>query len=137
MQTTAAPEHIFAAWDEALQKHDLEATLALYAPDATLESPLVRTLMGEESGVVRGSDELRRFYERVYARQLPLRGHHRTFFFTDGKGLMSEYPRVTPSGEQMDFVEVMDLRGGRIQYHRVYWGWRGVKVLDEDRHHPE
>jgi hypothetical protein len=35
---------------------------------------------------------------------------------------MWEYPRDTPDGEQMAFVEVMELKGGLIQHHRVYWG---------------
>ena len=56
-------------------------------------------------------------------------------FFTDGKTLIFEYPRQTPEGEQMDFVEVMEIKDGLIQYHRVYWGWRGFKVIQEDSYH--
>jgi len=48
---------------------------------------------------------------------------------------MWEYPRSTPSGEQMDFVEVMDIENGLIRRHCVYWGWYGVRLLEEDRHH--
>ena len=44
-------------------------------------------------------------------------------------------PRETPSGEQMDFVEVMELEDGLIHAHRVYWGWRGVDVLINDQYH--
>jgi hypothetical protein len=29
-------------------------------------------------------------------------------------------------------VEVMDVKDGLIQHHRVYWGWRSVKVLEDD-----
>jgi hypothetical protein len=29
----------------------------------------------------------------------------------------------------MDFVDVMELRDGLIQKHRVYWGWFGFGVL--------
>src|SRR4051794_3386918 len=47
-------ERIFQAWDEALGARDLDASMALYQPDATLESPLVRHLLGAEEGVVRG-----------------------------------------------------------------------------------
>jgi len=33
----------------------------------------------------------------------------------------------------MDFVEVIELNDdGLIQYHKVYWGWRGVAVLSRD-----
>jgi hypothetical protein len=43
--------------------------------------------------------------------------------------------RETPSGEQMDFVEVMEIEDGLIHAHRVYWGWRGVDVLINDQYH--
>lgn len=40
-----------------------------------------------------------------------------------------EYPRETPDGEQMDIVEVMEIRDGLIAHHRVYWGWYSVGML--------
>ena len=50
---------------------------------------------------------------------------------------MWEYPRETPEGDQMDFVEVMELNDeGLIQHHRVYWGWRGFGVLEQDQYQP-
>ena len=48
---------------------------------------------------------------------------------------MWEYPRQKPDGEQMDFVEVMELADGLIQRHCVYWGWFGVKLIEQDRYH--
>jgi hypothetical protein len=49
--------------------------------------------------------------------------------------LIWEYPRAAPDGEQMDFVEVMEVnRQGLIQRHCVYWGWRGVRVLQRDEY---
>jgi hypothetical protein len=52
--------------------------------------------------------------------------YHRAGFFTDGHRATWEYPRETPSGEHMDFVEVMEIEDGLIHAHRVYWVWRGV-----------
>ena len=46
--------HVFKAWDAALGAKDLDASMALYHPDATLESPLVRHLRGTDEGIVRG-----------------------------------------------------------------------------------
>jgi hypothetical protein len=109
--------------------------LALYAPDAVLESPLIRHLLGGEQGICRGHQELRQLFDVLKTRKPPLRQHHRPGYFTDGETLIFEYPRLTPAGEQMDFVEVMHLRGGLIRYHKVYWGWRGVKVLEHDEYH--
>jgi hypothetical protein len=127
-----AVEHIYHAWDDALGRKDAEAALALYAPDAILESPLVRHLLGSERGIRQGRDELRPFIELVLSRTPPARQRHRTGFFTDAQRLLWEYPRVTPNGEQMDLVEVMDLRDGLIQHHRVYWGWLGLRILELD-----
>jgi hypothetical protein len=132
-----AAERIYHAWDEALGRKDLDGAMRLYAPDAILESPLVRHLLGSEEGVIRGRDNLREFVEKVFARTPSLRQRHRDCFFTDGRRLIWEYPRVTEDGQQMDLVEAMDLVDGLIQRHCVYWGWLAVKVLEEDRYRPE
>ena len=131
-----AAERIYHDLDKALSNDDVDALLSLYAPDATLESPVVPLMTGTESGVCRGHDELRPLLERVAARKPPLRTYYRTGFLTDGeRRMIFEYPRDAPEGEQMDFVEVMDIADGLIQRHCVYWGWRGVKVLQDDAYH--
>ena len=130
----AAVERIFHDWDAALAARSVEAALALYAPDATIESPLVPHLLGTDTGICRGHDELRRFIEVVFQRTPPVRRRYRTSYFTDGRRLMWEYPRATPDGDQMDFVEVMEIENGLIQHHRVYWGWLGVGVMRRDEY---
>ena len=35
----------------------------------------------------------------------------------------------------MDFVKSMEIEDGLIRRHRVYWGWYGVKVIEQDRYH--
>jgi hypothetical protein len=131
-----AAERIYHAWDEALGRKDLDGAMRLYAPDAILESPLVRHLLGSEEGVIHGRDNLREFVEKVFARTPSLRQRRRDGFFTDGKRLIWEYPRLTEDGQQMDLVEAMDIVDGLIQRHCVYWGWLAVKVLEEDRYRP-
>jgi ketosteroid isomerase-like protein len=133
-ETAAQIEHVFTAWDEALGARDLEASLALYAEDAVLESPLVCYLLGSGEGVVRGRAELRRFVARVFERQPPAGRHFRVGYLTDGARLTWEYPRETPEGDQMDLVEVMEIRDGLIARHRVYWGWLGVGMLSRGEH---
>lgn len=134
MPNKRTPEEILHAWDEALGRKDVAAAAALYAPDALLESPLVCHLMGVERGVLQGREEIRRFAARVFQGQPPQRRRYKAKYFTDGKTLMWEYPRATPDGDQMDFVEVMELKDGLIQHHRVYWGWFGVGVLSRGEH---
>ncbi len=129
-----AADAIYHAWDRALAAKDVEGALALYAADASIESPLVSYLLGTETGICRGREALRDLLKRVFENQPPERRTFRTGYFTDGRTLMWEYPRETPDGEQMDFVEVMELRDGLIQRHRVYWGWFGVKQLTSGSH---
>ena len=131
---TRAAERIYQQWDDALGKKDLDAALRLYAPDATLESPLVRHLLGKEQGVARGHDELRAFIEKVFQRTPPSRRRFRSPLFTNGALVTWEYPREAPDGEQLDLVEVMELRDGLIQHHRVYWGWKSLGVLERDEY---
>ncbi len=126
---------IYEEWDAALCQNDVEGLLSLYTPDAVVESPLIPYLLEREEGICRGHADLRLLVETVAKRKPPLRKYHRSAIFTEGNTLMWEYPRQTPQGEQMDFVEVMDLKGALIAYHRVYWGWRGFKVIQEDAYH--
>jgi hypothetical protein len=128
-------EHISYEWDAALARSDVKGLLALYASDAVLESPLVLYLLGKEIGICTGHDELRPFFELLREHKPPIRQHYRTGYFSDGKKVMWEYPRGTPNGEQMDFVEVMEINNeGLIQQHNVYWGWFGVRVLQRDEY---
>jgi ketosteroid isomerase-like protein len=130
-EATDAIEHIFHAWDEALGARDLDASMALYQPDATLESPLVRHLLGTEEGTVRGRENLRAFVARVFANEPPQRQRFRMGFLSDGTRVTWEYPRQADIAEQMDIVEVMKIRDGLIQHHRVYWGWYSVKLYEQ------
>ena len=129
-------ERIYRDWDKALSENDAEGLLQLYAKDAVIESPLIPHLMGKEEGVCRGHQQMRPFFEEVAKRKPSLRQYYRTGYLSDGKKRMIfEYPRAAPNGEQMDFVEVMELNDdGLIQYHKVYWGWRGVAVLQKDEY---
>jgi hypothetical protein len=131
-----AAERIYRDWDRALAANDVEGLLALYAADVHFESPAVPLVLDTDSGVCHGRGELRPVLEQVAARKPPLRSYHRTGYLTDGeKTLIFEYPRDAPEGEQMDFVEVMELADGLIQRHCVYWGWRGIKVIQDDAYH--
>jgi predicted SnoaL-like aldol condensation-catalyzing enzyme len=121
-------ERVYRRWDEALGNKDLEASLSLYADDATIESPLVRHLLGTNEGIVRGKDALRAFITKVFQTNPPQRKRFKQGVFTDGRVLTWEYPRATPDGDQMDLVEVMEIEDGLIRRHRVYWGWYALKV---------
>ncbi|MFZ4116390.1 MAG: nuclear transport factor 2 family protein [Chthoniobacterales bacterium] len=127
-------ERILVEWNEALKNNDVERLLVLYAPDAVVESPLIAHLLNQQSGMCRGHEALKNILQMVAARKPLVRGYYKKKYFTDGETLIWEYPRGTPEGEQMDFVEVMELKNGLIQYHRVYWGWYGVNVMKQNRY---
>jgi hypothetical protein len=122
-------ERIYHAWDEALGNRDLEASLSLYAEDASIESPLVRHLLKQDIGIVQGKDNLRKFITRVFETNPPQRKRFKQGLFTDGRIVTWEYPRAAPDGEQMELVEIMEIEGGLIRRHRVYWGWYALNVL--------
>lgn len=138
-QLKANMERIYQEWEKALSQNDPEALLRCYAQDGTIESPLIPHLMGKKEGVCRGHSEMRPFFEAVAQRKPPLRQYYRTGYLSDGnQKMMFEYPRAAPNGEQMDFVEVMELNdNGLIQNHKVYWGWRGFAVLMQDKYRHE
>ena len=80
-------ERIYRLWDEALGKKDLEASLSLYADDASLESPLVQHLMNTKEGIVQGKERLREFIARVFQTNPPQRKRFKQGYFSDGRVL--------------------------------------------------
>jgi len=138
-QRKANMDRIYQQRDKALSENDAEALLKLYAKDAVIESPLIPHLLSKKEGVCRGHDEMRPFFQAVATRKPSLRQYYRTGYLSDGnRKMMFEYPRAAPEGEQMDFVEVIELNDdGLIQYHKVYWGWRGFTVLEKNEYQRE
>lgn len=85
-------------------------------PTCTFESPAVLLTLNTESGICRGIDEpLPPVLEQV-ARTPALRTYHWTGYLTDGSHtVIFEYPRDAPDGEQMGFVEAMEIGDGLIR----------------------
>src|SRR4051794_32908418 len=129
-----AVDDVIERWEAALASHDAGGLVATYADNAVLESPLVPHITGKR-GALRGHEELRPFFEEIVTRTPTLRGFHRGVYFTDGRRAIWEYPRECSDGEQMDFVEVMEIQNDRIQRHRVYWGWRGVDLIMKNEYY--
>jgi ketosteroid isomerase-like protein len=117
---------VVQAFDEAWAKNDLDAIVALYAPDATIESPLIAHLTGKE-GVCRGHEEIRAMLQRVIARGVRWGKHEPPV--VRGDTIVIEYRRVLPEGEQRDYVDVIEVEQGRIKSLRAYWGWHALRTL--------
>ena len=106
--------------------------MALYAEHAVFESPTVLAQFPDrDEGILRGRGEIENCSpatSRTSASEFS--ELYRTgLFFSNGRHLTWEYPRLTPSGAQVDLFESMDIENGLIVYHRVYWGWQGLKAL--------
>lgn len=130
--TEAEARHVYHAWDRCARERDTQGLLALYAPDAVLETPLIPAILDVSSGMLRGHAALRHFFEEGGRRRPnPLVRWYREpdRYCFDGSRLIWEYPRAAPDGDQIGLMEVMDLEAGRIRHHRIYWDWFGVGQL--------
>src|SRR5579862_4998946 len=73
----AEAERIHRAWNDALAARNVEAIAALYTEDATIESPLIRYLLGSDDGICRGRSAIRAFIPLVFRHQPEERRTHR------------------------------------------------------------
>lgn len=124
-------QHIYEAWHTAAKARDTAALIDLYHDDAEFESPLVPVIMARASGVLRGRAEIEAFLAEGTRRRPNelVRWYRDGTHFVSGSTLVWEYPRQTPEGDQVDILELMDIRGGKIMHHRIYWGWFGTQML--------
>lgn len=102
----------YESWHAAIKARDAEAMAALCADDAVLETASVLPLWPEYgSGIVTGRAEIRRFFKENLELNPDVSAEwHRTdTYSTNGRILMWEYPRVTPTGEQAGIVKSMDI----------------------------
>lgn len=123
---------IYEQWHEFTKAREAEKLIDLYADDATLETPLVMAILDDKTeGVLRGRAEIKHFFDEGLRRRPDdlLRWYRTGVFFTNGKVVTWEYPRQTPSGDQIDLVEIMDVERGKIKHHRIYWGWFGFQLI--------
>ena len=124
-------KEIYEKWHKYAKERETKALVELYAEDAVFESPLVPILMNKDSGILRGKTEILAFLnEGTRRRPNELVRWYRTGkYFITGDVLVWEYPRQTPDGEQVDILELMEIRDGLIVNHRIYWGWFGTQML--------
>jgi len=130
--TAQEARFVFDEWHRRIGERDAAGLAAMYSDDAAIESPLVTRVLDEASrGIVQGRMELDRFIQKITAgrpSETELASLYRTGEYTfDGTTLTWEYPRQTPGEDQLDLVEIMELDGPLIAYHRIYWDWKGVE----------
>jgi ketosteroid isomerase-like protein len=117
-------EEVSEAFDAAWAKGDVDAFVGLFAPDATIEGPLVSRLVRTREGVCRGRDEIRAFVHEAMARGAGW-GRHEPPVVRGGT-IFVEYRGVFDGDEQLDYVDVFEIEGGYVKSLRAYCGWRSV-----------
>lgn len=123
---------IYEQWHEFAKTKNVMALIDLYADDSIFESPLVPVILDNmDSGILMGRQQILHFLiEGTKRRPNELVRWYRTGkYLTDGNLLVWEYPRATPNGEQIDILELMEIEKGKIKYHRIYWGWKGLRHI--------
>jgi steroid Delta-isomerase len=66
-ETQAA--RIYELWDKYLREGDMIGMAAIYAEDATVQSPLVPTFFGHGKGIARGRQEVLLFLKETVERR--------------------------------------------------------------------
>lgn len=122
---------LFHAWESALADKDADRILRVYHEDASIESPIIRRLLGQDEGICRGHSGIREFYEAIFAETGSLRMKTKPTVFTDGAKLMWEYTRTIPGGQEMEMAEVWNIEDDSIRRHRVFWGWAGLAIAND------
>ncbi len=115
------PLSVAQAWIAAFNAHDVDALVALYAPDATHTSPKIRAQHPETGGQLVGRDALARWWRESNARITGLR-YEPTAFTANDTRVIIEYVRHAPGQPDMPVAESFDVRDGHIVASRVYHG---------------
>ncbi|MBR0574595.1 MULTISPECIES: hypothetical protein [Pasteurellaceae] len=124
-------EKIHKEWHEFAKTRQTLKLIELYANDAILESPLVPIIMNKTNGILKGKDEILEFLiEGAKRRPNELVKWYRTDnYLIKNNILIWEYPRQTPNNQQVDIIELIEIKNEKIQHHRIYWGWFGTQML--------
>ncbi len=62
--------HIFAArWRETCNSRDPDRIAALYSETVVFKSPRVRTISGEQSGILHGRADVRTYWQKIFEKR--------------------------------------------------------------------
>src|SRR5262245_8037642 len=116
-------ENVMRDIEAARSRNDLDGLVALFAPDATIESPLILRAFGRKEGVCRGRAEIRELGRELLKRGVPWGRHAPPII----RGNMVAVEFMTASSDTETFsVDIIEVRDGKIQSLRAYMGWRAL-----------
>ncbi len=122
-QPVTTVERVIREMEAAFSRNDVEGLVALFAPDATLESYAVSRIFHRKDGVCRGHAELRQLVRALMERGLPWGGHELPII----RGNMAAIEYRDASDTEKFSVDIIEVRDGKIQSLRAYAGWRAMQ----------
>lgn len=129
MKHEPAPvEQLISDLEVAASRNDVESIVALFAPDATIESYLVSRVFNRTEGVCRGRAEIRTLALALSTRARPWGGHEPPII--QGNTAAIEYNNASSDAEKFS-VDIIEVRDGTIQSLRAYAGWRAIGASDQ------
>src|SRR3954468_11044631 len=92
-------------WLSCFESKDVDALVALYAPDAQHFSPKLRALRPDTGGCIRGRAELREWWADAF-RRIPQLRYVETRITAQPGRVVLEYARHAPGEPEMPVAEV-------------------------------
>lgn len=126
-QQATTVEQIVSDLETASSRNDVEAIVALFAPDATIESYLVSRVFNRTEGVCRGRAEIRELALALSKRGTPWGGHEPPI--VRGNTAAIEYTSASSDTAKFS-VDIIEVKDGKIQSLRAYAGWRAMITSD-------
>jgi hypothetical protein len=127
-EQSSAAEQFIRTFDAVWSNSDVEGAVALFAEDATLETPLIQRLLHRKEGVLHGRGEIRQMVQALMSGGKGWGGHELPLI--RGNLIAIEFRR--PSSEEHYSVDIIELRDGKIQSLRAYLGWRSLSAPTSD-----
>ena len=114
-------KNIAKLWFKAFNDHDLENLLSLYNDNAEHFSPKLKIRKPETNGLIRGKEELRKWWKDCFER-LPTLHYEVQKLTADSEQVFMEYIRKVDGETDMNIGEVLEIKKGKIIFSRVYHG---------------
>lgn len=108
-------------WFEAFNNHDLENLLSLYDENAEHFSPKLKIREPETNGLIKGKVALREWWKDCFER-LPTLKYEVKKLTADEEQVFMEYARKVEGENDLQVGEVLEIKGGKIVFSRVYHG---------------
>jgi ketosteroid isomerase-like protein len=119
-------EQLISDLEAASSRNDVEALVALFAHDATIESYLVSRVFNRTEGVCRGRAEIRELALALLKHGRAWGGHEPPII--RGNTVAIEYRSASSDAEKFS-VDILEVRDGTIQSLRAYAGWRAIMAV--------